>query len=76
MHGATRMRMSFALHERARPRFGLAMVISDRMSLPNGCLPISPLDQRSNQAEEFLLLWSAASGDEKSSDLNVGDLST
>jgi hypothetical protein len=34
------------------------------------------LDQRSNQAQEFLLLWSVASCDEKSSDLNVGDLST
>ena len=61
---------------RARPPFGLAMVISDRMRRPNGCLPISPLDQRSNQAQEFLLFGSAASGDEKSSDLNVGDLST
>ena len=34
------------------------------------------LDQRSNQAQEFLLLWSVASGDEKGSDLNVRDLST
>jgi hypothetical protein len=34
------------------------------------------LDQRSNQAQEFLLLWSVASRDEKSSDFNVGDLST
>jgi hypothetical protein len=34
------------------------------------------LDQRSNQAQEFLLLRSVASCDEKGSDLNVGDLST
>ena len=34
------------------------------------------LDQRSNQAQEFLLLWSVASRDEKGSDLNVRDLST
>src|SRR5947209_17712944 len=34
------------------------------------------LDQRSNQAQEFLLLRSAASRDEKGSDLNVGGLST
>ena len=34
------------------------------------------LDQRSNQAQEFLLLWSVASRDEKGSDLNVHDLST
>jgi hypothetical protein len=29
-----------------------------------------------NQAQEFLLLWSVASRDEKGSDLNVRDLST
>jgi hypothetical protein len=34
------------------------------------------LDQRSNQAQEFLLLWSVTSRDEKGSDLNVGGLST
>ena len=34
------------------------------------------LGQRSNQAQEFLLLWSVASRDEKGSDLNVRDLST
>jgi hypothetical protein len=34
------------------------------------------LDQRSNQAQEFLLLWSVASRDETGSDLNVRDLST
>jgi hypothetical protein len=34
------------------------------------------LDQSSNQAQEFLLLWSVASRDEKGSDLNVRDLST
>jgi hypothetical protein len=38
--------------------------------------PEKSLDQRSNQAQEFLLLWSVASRDEKGSDLNVGDLST
>ena len=34
------------------------------------------LDQGSNEAQEFLLLWSVASRDEKGSDLNVRDLST
>jgi hypothetical protein len=34
------------------------------------------LDQRSNQAQEFLLLWSVASRDEQGADLNVGDLAT
>jgi hypothetical protein len=34
------------------------------------------LDQRSNQTQEFLLLWSIASRDEKGSDLNVGALAT
>src|SRR5437868_4716247 len=38
--------------------------------------PERSLDQRSNQAQEFLLLRSVASCDEKGSDLNVGDLST
>jgi hypothetical protein len=38
--------------------------------------PQKSLDQRSNQAQEFLLLRSVASCDEKGSDLNVGDLST
>jgi hypothetical protein len=37
--------------------------------------PEKSLDQRSNQAQEFLLLRSVASCDEKGSDLNVGDLS-
>src|SRR5438445_483485 len=32
------------------------------------------LDQRSNQAQEFLLLWPVASCNEEGSDLNVGDL--
>jgi hypothetical protein len=31
-------------------------------------------DQRSNQAQEFLLLWPAASRDKKGSDLNISDL--
>jgi hypothetical protein len=35
-----------------------------------------PLDQRTNQTQEFLLLWAAASSDEKRSDLNVGNLAT
>ena len=34
------------------------------------------LGQSSNQAQQFLLLWSVASRDEKGSDLNVYDLST
>ena len=34
------------------------------------------LDQGSNQAQDFLLLWSVASRDQKGSDLNVRDLST
>ena len=34
------------------------------------------LGQSSNQAQQFLLLWSVASRDEKGSDLNVRDLST
>jgi hypothetical protein len=33
-------------------------------------------DQSSNEAQEFLLLWSVASRDQKGSDLNVGDLAT
>jgi hypothetical protein len=33
-------------------------------------------DQRSNQAQQFLLFWSVPSRDEKRSDLNVGDLAT
>jgi hypothetical protein len=33
-------------------------------------------DQRSNQAQKFLLLWSVARRDEKGSDLNIGDLAT
>jgi hypothetical protein len=37
--------------------------------------PVPALDQRSNQAQQFLLLWSIASRDEKGSDLNVDDLS-
>jgi hypothetical protein len=32
--------------------------------------------QRSNEAQEFLLLRSVASRDEKISDLNIGDLAT
>jgi hypothetical protein len=38
--------------------------------------PEKSLNQRSNQAQEFLLLRSVASSDEKGSDLNVGNLST
>ncbi len=38
--------------------------------------PETSLDQRSNQAQEFLFLRSVASCDEKGSDLNVGDLFT
>jgi hypothetical protein len=34
------------------------------------------LGQYSNQAQEFLLLWSVPSRDEKGSDLNVGNLAT
>ncbi|SRR5438445_7783751 len=33
-----------------------------------------PLNQRCNQTQEFLLLWSAAARNEKGSDLNVGHL--
>jgi hypothetical protein len=33
-----------------------------------------PLNQRCNQTQEFLLLWSAASRNKKSSDLNVSHL--
>ena len=33
-----------------------------------------PLNQRCNQTQEFLLLWSAAGRNEKGSDLNVGHL--
>jgi hypothetical protein len=32
------------------------------------------LDQRTNQAQQLLLLWAAAGPDEKRSDLHVGDL--
>src|SRR6266516_1732694 len=39
-------------------------------------MPGGAHNQRSNQAQEFLLLRSVASCDEKGSDLNVGDLST
>ena len=38
--------------------------------------PEKSLNQRSNQAQEFLLLRSVAGCDEKGSDLNVGNLST
>jgi len=38
--------------------------------------PERSLDQRSNQAQEFLLLRSVVSCDEKGSDLNVGALAT
>jgi hypothetical protein len=37
---------------------------------------IAVLDQRSDQAQEFLFLWPVAGRDEKGSDLNIGDLST
>jgi hypothetical protein len=43
---------------------------------PTDALPVSLLHQCSNQAQEFLLLRSGAIGDEKGSDLNVGNLST
>jgi hypothetical protein len=33
-----------------------------------------PLNQRCNQTQEFLLLWSAAGRNEKGSDFNVGHL--
>jgi hypothetical protein len=33
-----------------------------------------PLNQRCNQTQEFLLLWSAAGPNEKGADLNVGHL--
>jgi hypothetical protein len=33
-------------------------------------------DQRSNQAQEFLLLWPAASPNKKSSNLDISDLAT
>jgi hypothetical protein len=36
--------------------------------------PRSPLNQRCNQTQEFLLLWSAAGRNEKGSDFNVGHL--
>jgi hypothetical protein len=65
--------MSFALRERGR---ALGWLRHFRSNAPADAYLISPLDQRSNQTQEFLLLWPAASGDEKSSDLNVGDLST
>jgi hypothetical protein len=70
------MSMSFALRERARPTLGVATSSPIERACPTDALPISLLDQRSNQAQEFLLLWSVASRDEKSSDFNVGDLST
>ena len=38
--------------------------------------PEEPLDQRSNEAQEFLLLRSVTSRDQKGSELNVCDLST
>jgi hypothetical protein len=33
-------------------------------------------DQRSNQAQKFLLLWPAASTDKKGSKLDIGNLAT
>jgi hypothetical protein len=33
-------------------------------------------DQRSNQAQEFLLLWPAANPDKKGTDLNISNLAT
>ena len=51
-------------------------VIKQSSKSRKGALVGPPLNQRSNQPQEFLLLWSVASRDEKGSDLNVRDLST
>jgi hypothetical protein len=37
---------------------------------------VALLDQRSDKAQELLLLWPAAGRDQKGSDVNVGDLAT
>jgi hypothetical protein len=63
---------SFTLHEDGP----VGLATPSPIGVSTDALPISVLDQRSNQAQEFLLLWSVASGDEKGSDLDVGDLST
>jgi hypothetical protein len=49
---------------------------SAHLSLSRRNQPEKSLDQGSNQAQEFLLLRSVSSCDEKGSDLNIGDLST
>ena len=54
---------------------GGGFCLSPRDSRPPSLLSTSPLDQRCNQAQEFLLLRSVAGRDEKRPDLNVGDLS-
>jgi hypothetical protein len=49
-----------------------ACLFSSMSAAPNaGC---TLLDQCTNQAQELLLLWPAAGADQKSSDVNVGDL--
>jgi len=45
---------------------------AERFSPPG----IRTSDQRSNQAQEFLFLWPAASRDKKGSDLTISDLAT
>jgi hypothetical protein len=50
-----------------------APITSAERFSPLGPPGIRTSDQRSNQAQEFLLLWSVASRDEKGSDLNVRD---
>jgi hypothetical protein len=57
----------------ARPDSGSGTVMPSVLAVLR--LITNSLDQRSNQAQEFLLLRSFASRDEKGSDLNVGDLS-
>ena len=46
------------------------------MGTPLGPRGIRASDQRANQAQEFLLLWSVTGRDEKGSNLNIGDLAT
>jgi hypothetical protein len=70
----------------ARPNYSRSIPwmvkrIDDRLlpiasTTPLGDLRVCSHSQRSNQAQEFLLLWSVAGRDEKGSDLNVGDLAT
>ena len=51
-------------------------ITSRDASCPLGPRGIRTSDQRSNQAQEFLFLWPAASRDKKGSNLNIGDLAT